>query len=79
MTLVHLLIHVRSDDEDGESAKMIGVYSSEEAARAAIERVKDQAGFADHPDGFHIDQYEIDHDNWSEGFISWDEAYSPNA
>jgi hypothetical protein len=79
VTSVHLLMHVRSDDEDGESAKMIGVYSSESAARAAIERVMSQPGFADHPDGFHIDEYEIDQDNWSGGFISWDEAYPPNA
>ena len=79
MSSVHLLMHVRSDDEDGESAKMIGVYSTEAAATAAIDRLKDQPGFADHPNGFHIDKYEIDQDNWSEGFISWDEAYPSNA
>ena len=79
MTSVHLLMHVRSDDEDGESAKMIGVYSTQEAANAAIERLKMQPGFTEHPNGFHIDQYELDQDNWSEGFISWDEAYPPNA
>ena len=70
MSQVHLLWHVRSDDEDGDDAKLIGVYSSEASAEAAIDRVKDQPGFVDHPKGFEIAAYKIDHDNWSEGFVS---------
>jgi homoserine kinase type II len=70
MRFVYLLWHVRSDDEDGDDAKLIGVYSSEPSAQSAIDRKKDQAGFVDHPDGFEIAGYEIDRDAWSEGFVS---------
>ncbi len=27
-------------------------------------------GFVDHPDGFQIDRYDLDVDNWTEGFIT---------
>lgn len=57
----------REDCEDGEL--FIGVYSSESQAKAAIERVKNEKGFADFPQGFHIYPYEIDKDHWREGFI----------
>jgi hypothetical protein len=67
---VFLLQHVRVDDEYGDDAKLIGVYSSEANASAAIERLKAQPGFRDAPAGFHIDRYELDQDQWTEGFIS---------
>jgi hypothetical protein len=70
MSFVYLLWHVRSDDEYGDDAKLVGVYSSEASAHAAIERKKEYPGFVDHPDGFEISKYEIDRDAWSEGFIS---------
>ena len=65
---VYLLQHSYEvmDDED---VKVIGVYSSEMAARAAIERLKEQPGFRDHPDGFHVDRYPLDKDHWTEGFV----------
>ena len=70
MSSVYLLWHVRSDDEDGDDAKLVGVYSSEDFAQAAIERKKAFPGFADHPDGFEIARYEIERDAWSEGFVN---------
>jgi hypothetical protein len=45
MNTAHLLWHVRADDRYKEDAKLIGAYSSSEAAAAAIDRVKDQPGF----------------------------------
>jgi homoserine kinase type II len=44
------------------------VYRTEEAARAAIGRLIPQPGFRKYPDGFEIDGYELDKDNWAEGF-----------
>ena len=70
MSAVYLLWHLKSDDEYGDDAKLIGVYSSEGSAQSAIERKKAYPGFADHPDGFEIAEYEIDRDAWSEGFVS---------
>ena len=68
MTTVYSLWHVREDDGYGDDAKLIGIYSSEAAANAAIERVADKLGFRGHPTGFQIDRYEVDKDHWTEGF-----------
>lgn len=70
MSIAHLLWHVREDDAHKDDAKLIGVYSSGEAASAAITRLNDQPGFRDHVAGFEIDAYEIDKDHWAEGFVS---------
>jgi hypothetical protein len=40
----------REEDEDAEP--LIGVYWTEEAAKGAIERLKDQLGHEDHLQGF---------------------------
>ena len=74
MTVAHVLWHVREGDEHGEGAKLIGVYSSKEAADGAIARLGDKPGFRDHPAGFDISEYPIDKDHWVDGFISWEEA-----
>jgi len=75
MDYVYMLEHVRKDDEYREHAKLIGVYRSEAAAQAAIERLRTLPGFRDHPAGFEIGKCELDKDEgWAEGFISWDEA-----
>ena len=66
MERAYLLQHERSDAED---VKVIGVYSSELEAMAAIERLANQPGFRDYPDGFSIDAYELNRDNWTEGFV----------
>ena len=39
------------------------------AANAAIARLSFQLGFRDHPDGFTVDEYELDKDHWCEGFV----------
>jgi hypothetical protein len=44
--------------------QLIGAYSSEEEARLAIERAKDQPGFRDFPEGFAIDRYHPNQGNW---------------
>lgn len=81
MKSIHLLQHLHVLDNGEEGVKIIGVYSSHDAALAAIERVKAQPGFSDFPrlidptideeaNGFYIDEYEIDRDHWSEGFVT---------
>ena len=57
----------RKDCDDCEL--LIGVYSSESEAQAAIERVKGQKGFANFPEGFHIYPHELNKDSWTQGFI----------
>ena len=70
MDTVYVLHHVRSDDEYGDDAKLIGVYRSQEAAADAVTRLSDQPGFRQHPSGFHVDAYRLDQDHWTEGFVS---------
>jgi homoserine kinase type II len=70
MDKIFILQHERPETEDRmEDVKLIGAYSSEASAQAAIERLRAQPGFRDHPDGFTIDAYEMDKEHWSEGFI----------
>lgn len=68
METVYLLWHVRADDEFADDAKLIGVYRSAANAESARDRLVDQPGFRDHPQGFEISDYALDKDHWTEGF-----------
>ena len=57
----------RDDCEDCEL--LVGVCSSEVEARSAIERLKDQKGFASYPEGFRIYPRRLNADSWREGFV----------
>jgi hypothetical protein len=81
MTGVFVVQHLRRHSDGEENVKLIGVYRSLAAARAAIERLKLQPGFCDNPNvvdpltdaddqGFHISEYPLDKDHWVEGFLS---------
>lgn len=71
MKIVFILQHSYELSETGaKETKLIGVYSSKTKAEAAIGRLSKQPGFKDFPDCFHIDEYEIDQDNWCEGFAT---------
>lgn len=75
--LQHLHIHPSGEDD----VKLVGLYQSLRAAHSAVERLKIQPGFRDHPSivdhqqdtdeqGFHIDEYPLDKDHWSEGYVT---------
>jgi hypothetical protein len=66
---VFVVQHVHELEDESEDVKLIGVYSSQDAAASAVERLRRQPGFCDTPDGFHIDRYVVDEDHWSSGFI----------
>ena len=53
-----------------DEVKFIGVYSSREKAQEAVARLGRLPGFADAPDGFHIDEYRVDQDQWAEGYVA---------
>ncbi|HEY2379160.1 MAG TPA: hypothetical protein VGH98_24480 [Gemmatimonadaceae bacterium] len=70
--IVYVLQHARPKEDDDEDVKLIGVYSSEAAAEAAIQRLREQPGFSEYPNDFHVDPYELDVDHWTEGFgVPW--------
>ncbi len=68
---VFILFHVHEFEDGHEDVKIIGVYSTEERARQARERVKDQPGFRDHPECFEISEHQVDgRDDWPEGYVT---------
>ena len=78
---VYVLHHTHIlDDEDNEDVKLIGVYSTEDAARTAVARLVAMPGFSDSPkllteddeprEGFEITPYDLDQDGWTEGFVT---------
>jgi hypothetical protein len=65
-----MLHHVDEFEDGHEDVKLIGVYTSEELAQAALERVRNQPGFQERPDGFVISEVRLDKDSWLEGYIT---------
>ena len=65
---VYVLTHVHSVADGEEDVKLIGVYSSREKAQAAIVCLSQAPGFSEALAGFHIDEYQLDKDQWVEGY-----------
>ncbi|MFF2084913.1 hypothetical protein ACFVVM_14135 [Nocardia sp. NPDC058176] len=73
MNSVFLLEHSYRTVDGVDEQKRIGVYASEEDARAAIDRLISQPGFRDHPDDFVIERYVVDADRWTGGYDDSDD------
>lgn len=75
---VFLLWHSVNPDDD-DNTKLLGGYSSRPLAADRIERSRSLPGFAGYPDGFMIDEYQVDKDQWTGGFVEIDpDAWIPN-
>jgi hypothetical protein len=81
MTSVFILQHCRTDEAGNDNVKMIGAYTSRTEAESAVARLRTVPGFSDHPaildprkdeetSGFTIDEYALNKDHWTEGFVS---------
>jgi hypothetical protein len=66
---VYLLWFEQEREDCDDCELLIGVYSTDAEAKAAIERLRCQKGFVDFPEGFHIYPYELNKDHWREGFV----------
>jgi hypothetical protein len=66
---VWLLWHGDDIYDETPDAKLLGVYSSEELARERIARSKQLPGYRDHPESFEISRYEINRDQWPDGYV----------
>jgi len=55
---------------DHEDAKVLGIFSSEASALSARERYRQLPGFRDWPDGFTLDAWELDREEWGDGFVT---------
>jgi hypothetical protein len=67
---VFVLQHTRELADGTDDVKLIGVYSSEPAGRAAIQALSALPGFCEYPAGFDLSAYELDATHWSEGFVT---------
>ena len=75
--LWHFRIGPNDDDDSDDPAQgatQIGVFSSDQNARAAIERLRQDSRFRAFPDGFRVSSGPVDVEYWAGGFIPWDEA-----
>jgi len=70
MKSVFILWHTQEIPDQEKDAKLIGVYESREAAERAKRRASKQPGFAEHLEGFAIDEYQVGKDHWTEGFVT---------
>jgi hypothetical protein len=70
MDHVFVVQHEHQLRDDREDVKFIGVYATREHAERAVERLKQQPGFRDSPQGFSVDRYEVGKDHWTEGFVT---------
>ena len=71
MESVYILwfVHEWEDEEREDDELLIGVYSTEADAQAAIERLKDKRGFSLMPEGFQMVKYQLNKDHWTDGYI----------
>lgn len=69
-TVVYDLWYEREYEHREDTELHIGIFSSEASARVAIDKLRDQSGFRDDPEGFNIYPMELDRSGWTEGFVS---------
>jgi homoserine kinase type II len=72
-TTVWVVWHIDDDAayRSDENEKLIGVYSSEQLANDAIERLGNKPGFRDFRERWRVDEYLLDKDGmWADGFVT---------
>ena len=70
MNTVFLIHHVARDGQPDEDTKLLGVYSDRQQAHAALTRFLKLPGFRDDQAGFLLEEYTLNEDHWTEGFVT---------
>jgi hypothetical protein len=65
-----ILQHAGRTNDNEEDVKLIGIYSTQVRAEEAVCRLRSKPGFRDASEGFSIQAYPVDHDDWAEGFVT---------
>ncbi len=65
---VYILYHTRVDAFGCENDKCLGVFSDLDKVEQAKQYALKQKGFRDYPDGFSVSEYQINKQEWPEGF-----------
>ncbi len=76
MENVYILHHVYEYDEL-EEVRVIGVYKTENKAKAALNILRQKNDFNEYPNGFYINEYQLNKSRWTEGFNIDDEMPDP--
>lgn len=63
---IYIVHHVRAEAGHPDDVRMIGVYSSKDAAKNAVQRARMQPDFRRFPTGFKISKHALDKDLWAE-------------
>jgi hypothetical protein len=73
MKSVYILFHTHHLPDQEDDDKLLGVYSSKKIAEKKIkEKYKKLPGFCESDGEFIIDKYQINQDNWEDGFLITD-------
>jgi hypothetical protein len=67
------------DEQAGDEVFLLGCYSTAERVQDRIERARALPGFGDEPDCFMVSKYELDRDEWPQGFISVPDYHADRA
>lgn len=62
--------HIRECDDGSDDAKQVGIFDSMSGAQQAVELLRMEPGFRQFPDDFLIDEIELNHLAWREGFAT---------
>jgi hypothetical protein len=68
---VFLLWHVH-ELEGSDDHVLVGVYRTKEDAQGAASRLQNKPGFAQWARGFLCEEYELNKNHWTEGFVQTD-------
>jgi hypothetical protein len=68
MKMIYIVQHARKTDAGHDEVKIIGAFGSKQSSETAVNQLKLKPGFKALPNGFTIDEYEIDKIHWAEGF-----------
>jgi hypothetical protein len=70
MKSVFIVHHVHEFEDGHEDHKIIGVFTTQEAAAVALAQVKDQPGFKECLQGFEITEWQLNRVGWPEGYVT---------
>ena len=68
--VVYMLEHSYETLSGYDEDKTIGIYTTKKLAIEAMERLKEQPGFKDLPEGFSVGKVKLNEDGWEEGFVA---------
>ena len=57
------------DEQAGDDAKLLGLYSTQDKANVRVEQARTLPGFQEEPECFLVDRYEVDVDGWTTGYV----------